>query len=227
MARRWFVDNSGVIQGFTDNDAVAVPAAHAAVQDAVIRLVDPPGATGRIRQGGTWDGASYAPPSGGGILVAYDPTTELGRKQIAASALHTFLHEVSATIHAVRHEKPQVDVANVEQFIAMAHHANYVVAHMATVTIDLFEAWAAAMMLHPMGITNAQGYFETVHGAAANLIPQEANAWAAPLTGDIVLLQESRHYSQGDNTQPGWFVGEVVDLTSTTLGNGAWIRALT
>ena len=49
----------------------------------------------------------------------------------------------------MRHEKPTKDTEVAEQFIAMAHWANYVAFSMSTVDIDAFEAWVEAMMEGP------------------------------------------------------------------------------
>ena len=104
MARRWFLNSDEEIVGLSDDDDFAVPTDQTAVLDSVIRAVDPPGATGRIQSGGKWDGTDYTAPSGGGVLVPFDPDTELGRKQIAATTLHEWLHGTSGGVHAIRHE---------------------------------------------------------------------------------------------------------------------------
>ena len=93
-----------------------------------------------IYQGGTWDGTAYVPPDN--ILVPYDTSTDLGRKQVSAEELHDWLHSVTAGIHAVRHEKLIADTAALEQIISSAHAANYVVAHMSSIDVDEFKAWA-------------------------------------------------------------------------------------
>ena len=80
-ARRWFVQTSdGKIVSFTDDDNAPTPAGTTAVTDATIRAADPPGATGDITPLGTWNAAAatYTAPSGGGIVVPYDPTTDTG-----------------------------------------------------------------------------------------------------------------------------------------------------
>ena len=104
MPRRYFVQTSDdKITGLTDIDAVAVPDDHTAVLETVIRAADPPGADGRIQAGGKWDGSAYTAPSGGGVLDAYDDSTALGRRKIAATELHEYLQVLTAGIHAVRH----------------------------------------------------------------------------------------------------------------------------
>ena len=130
MARRWFLNADAELVGLSDDDDFAVPTDQTAVLETVIRAADPPGASGRIQAGGKWDGAAYTAPSGDGILVPFDADTDLGRKQIAATTLHNWFHAISAAVHAVRHEKPQIDVTRAEQFIAMGHWANYVAARM-------------------------------------------------------------------------------------------------
>ena len=87
-ARRWFVQTSdNKIVSFTDDDNAPTPAGTIAVADAVIRTEDPPGATGDITPLGTWDGSTYTAPSGGGIVVPYDPTTNREQVQDAAHAM--------------------------------------------------------------------------------------------------------------------------------------------
>ena len=85
-ARRWFVQTSdGKIVSFTDDDNAPTPAGTTAVTDATIRAADPPGATGDITPLGTWDGTTYTAPSGGGIVVPYDPTTDSGQVKDACN----------------------------------------------------------------------------------------------------------------------------------------------
>lgn len=228
MARRWFLNSDDEIVGLTDNDLFPVPAAQTAVLDSVIRAVNPPGADGRIQSGGKWDGAAYTAPSGPGVLVPFDPDTELGRKQIAATTLHEWLHGTSAGVHAIRHEKPQIDVQRAEQFIAMAHWANYVVAHM-TLTIDQFEAWVTQMIVGASDVTSIQTYFEKAHTLDDDKVPQEACTWANPNDAVAVDLGEARANStQGSNgeTADTWFLNETPEITTIDLGNGAWIRRL-
>ena len=80
--RRWLVQTSdGKLLGFTDDQDVDPPDAAFAtfVLESVIRVADPPGATGDILPLGTWDGTTYTAPSGGGINPPpYDPTTDSG-----------------------------------------------------------------------------------------------------------------------------------------------------
>ena len=85
QTRRWFVQTSDdKIISFTDDDGAPTPTGTTAVADSVIRAADPPGATGDITPLGTWDGTVYTAPSGGGIVVAIDPTTDQGSVQEAA-----------------------------------------------------------------------------------------------------------------------------------------------
>ena len=161
MVRRfWVRDVDDVITGFADNDAAEVPDLHTAVLESVIRAVDPPGADGRIQSPGTWDGSAYTRPAD--VLTPFDPDTELGRKQIAATTLHQYLKSVTVGVHAIQHEKPQVDVQNVEQFIAMAHWGTYVAAHMGML-IDNFETWVTLMLEGPEHVLTAQEFYQSVH----------------------------------------------------------------
>ena len=87
-ARRWFVQTSdNKIISFTDDDNAPTPAGTIAVADAVIRTEDPPGATGEITPLGTWDGSTYTPPSGGGIVEHFDPTTASGAVKSSCDAM--------------------------------------------------------------------------------------------------------------------------------------------
>ena len=87
-ARRWFVQTSdNKIISFTDDDNAPTPAGTIAVADAVIRTEDPPGATGEITPLGTWDGSTYTPPSGGGIVEHFDPTTDSGAVKSSCNAM--------------------------------------------------------------------------------------------------------------------------------------------
>ena len=222
MPRRYFVQTSDEkITGLTDIDAVAVPDDHTAVLETVIRAVDPPGSDGRIQAGGKWDGSAYTAPSGGGVLGAYDDSTALGRRKIAATKLHEYLQVLTAGIHAVRHEKPTHDVTVAEQFIAMVHWANYVTFNMSTIDIDAFEAWVEAMMEGAADFTTVQEFFEKSHTIDDDSVPSEACAWADPTNAVRTLLSEAKGASTGPS---GFFENETTDLTMVTLGNGEWIR---
>ena len=222
MPRRYWVQTSdSKITGLTDIDTVAVPDDHTAVLETVIRVSDPPGADGRIQAGGKWDGAHYTPPEGGGVLAAYDDSTELGRRKIAATKLHDYLQNTTAGIHAVRHEKPTKDTGVAEQFIAMAHWANYVAFSMSTIDIDAFEAWVEAMMEGAADFTTVQEFFEKSHTIDDDSVPSEACAWADPTNAVRTLLSEAKGASTGAS---GFFENETTDLTMVTLGNGEWIR---
>ena len=222
MARRYWVQTSdSKITGLSDIDTVAVPDDHTAVLETVIRTSDPPGADGRIQAGGKWDGAHYTAPEGGGVLPSYDDSTDLGRRKIAATKLHDYLHDTTAGIHAVRHEKPTKDTAVAEQFIAMGHWANYVAFNMSTIDIDAFEAWVEAMMLGASDIATVQEFFEKSHEIDDASTPSEACAWANPTNASRSPLAMAKAASTGSG---GFFVGETADLTMVTLGNGEWIR---
>ena len=86
--RRWIVQTSdGKIIGFTDDGGALAPTGATFVLDSVIRAADPPGATGEILPLGTWDAdtSTYTAPSGGGIVVHIDPTTDTGGVQEACA----------------------------------------------------------------------------------------------------------------------------------------------
>ena len=89
--------------------------------------------------------------------------TELSRKKAASTILHQYLKGITEGVHAVRHEKPQADVERVEQFIAMAHWATYVAAHMGILT-DNFETWVELMVMGPEHASTVQEYFQSAHG---------------------------------------------------------------
>ena len=163
MARRWSVqDTDGYIAGFTDDDDADVPTGYTATTIADDATGVP--AEG-VTTGSTWDVATstYTARGGVGIDSEFDTSTELGRKQTAADALHQALKGMTDDIHAIRHEKPQQDVQRTEQFIAMAHWANYVAAGLG-VTIDQYELWAAKMADWPLHVSNAQEFYQSVHG---------------------------------------------------------------
>ena len=130
MARRWFVsDTDGVINGFTEDDDVAAAAGYTATEiplDATGVPVNGPAS------GGTWDSGTSIYTLSPGQASAYDPTTLLGRKKIAFTALHDQLFVWRDAILELAFEKPQVDVSRALQFLAMAHWAAYVVAQMHT-----------------------------------------------------------------------------------------------
>ena len=233
MARRWFVnDADGVIVGFTDDDDVDAPAGYTATTIADDAAGVPAGGP---TAGSTWDTATstYTERSGVGITTEFDQTTELGRKQTACDTLHQYLKSVTLGVHAIRHEKPQADVENVEQFIAMAHWATYVTAHMGML-IDNFETWVDLMLEGPEHVLTAQEFFQSVHNIVETAIPTQACAWVSPIdqveTSGLIMARDS---STGNtpavaaDATAGWFIGERVDLTDVDLGDGAWIRSLT
>ena len=86
-ARRWFAQTplatDGKLVSFTDDTNAEAPDGTVEVDDATIRAADPPGATGDILPLGTWDGTTYTAPSGGGIVVHIDPSTDIGAVQEA------------------------------------------------------------------------------------------------------------------------------------------------
>ena len=178
-----------------------------------------------IYQGGTWDGTAYVPPVG--MMLPYDTSTDLGRRQVAAEELHEWLHSVTEGIHEVRHEKSGVDTAALEQFVSAAHWVNYVVAHMTSIDADEFKAWAEAMMEWPENVTGTtradriQKLYEEVHEIMADAIPTVAAGWVNPadltdvaVLGNVVIDSEAQ------------LLTETTDLTDINLGNGAWIMRL-
>ena len=103
--RRWLVQTSdGKLLGFTDDQDVDPPDAAFAtfVLESVIRVADPPGATGDILPLGTWDGTTYTAPSGGGIVEHIDPTTDIGAVQEACSEMLDVFDEALDYIHENR-----------------------------------------------------------------------------------------------------------------------------
>ena len=86
--RRWLIQTSdNKIIGVTDDDNVEAPDAAFAtlVAETVIRMADPPGATGVILSGGSWNGTTYTPPAN--ILPVTDPTSDAYLVQTAAHAM--------------------------------------------------------------------------------------------------------------------------------------------
>ena len=117
-ARRWFVQTSdNKIVSFTDDDNAPTPAGTIAVADAVIRTEDPPGATGDITPLGTWDGSTYTAPSGGGIVVPYDPTTDSGQVKDAAHAMMDVFEIALAFIEDNQHVWSVVATSNAREGI--------------------------------------------------------------------------------------------------------------
>ena len=115
----------------------------------------------------------------------------------------------------MRHEKPQADVERVEQFIAMAHWATYVAAHMGILT-DNFETWVELMVLGPEHASTVQEYFQSAHGLGrADKIPTQACAWVDPTDQtQVVGLNMARSGSTCSTPsqaprqlRSGWFHG--------------------
>ena len=206
-------DDDDKLSGWMSEDETeTAPTGETAVLESVIRAADPPGADGRIQSGGHWDGTAYTPPVGDEFFLPFDGSTDTGLIQIAALTLHESFHDASAGVHSVRHEKPQIDVARAEQFIAMGHWANYVVAHMAIdgdITAAQFEAWVAAMMLGAVDVTSVQTYFEKAHLLQDADIPLEACAWVNPTDAvaveldKLVRTQRRRPYPSVNNGSTG------------------------
>ena len=72
--------------------------------------------------------------SDAGYLAPFDTSTELGQKQEAAQALHNSLIAAREAIMQVAPEKIQAHVQRLLEFEAMGHWANYVAAHMTSIT---------------------------------------------------------------------------------------------
>ena len=193
-----------------------------------MRGYDPPGADGRIQSGGhfnTTDG--YTPPVGDDYFQPFDASTPLGQKQKAAQELHDDLDSARELIMQVAPEKIQSHVQRLLEFEAMAHWANYVVAHMTSITSAQFVAWAQKMREGPSGVTSLQTLFEAVHLLTETAIPQEACAWVNPTdTTEVIQLKDARSQSTQEGESSAWFDGETVDLYDVDLGNGAWIGEL-
>ena len=156
--------------------------------------------------------------------------SELDQKKAAAQAHHDQLLEWAIGVAYVAHEKPQIDVSRAYQFLAMAHWANYLIAHMTSITLAQFVAWSQAASMGSSDLTTVQSYFEKAHELMERAkVPLEACTWANPTTATRVKLDEARDKST-DNGTPiaaSYFNGETFDLTNITLGNGAWIQELT
>ena len=113
--RRWLVQTSdGKLLGFTDDQDVDPPDAAFAtfVLESVIRVADPPGATGEILPLGTWDSTVYTAPSGGGIVEHIDPTTDIGAVQEACSEMLDVFDVALDYIQENRFAWPDVARAN-------------------------------------------------------------------------------------------------------------------
>ena len=218
MVRRYFVDDSdNTISGLTDIDEVEVPTGYSAVLESTIRAVDPPGADGRIRSGSTWDGSTYTAATPDGLLIPYDADTELGQKQIACQQLHDYLINTRNEIQLVAHERIQSHVQYLQEFEAMAHWANYVAAHMTTITNAQFIAWAEKMVDGPSGTANLHDLFEQVHGLTDANIPLEACMWVNPTdVTEVVGLDTARTKSTQDTANDPWFEGRLLTFMIST-----------
>ena len=109
--RRWVIQTSdNKIIGVTDDDNVEAPDPTFAtlVADSVIRMADPPGATGDILSGGTWDGTTYTPPTN--LIPEIDPSTDAGSVQEAAHAMMDVFEAAIDLIRDNQYAWPQVNV---------------------------------------------------------------------------------------------------------------------
>ena len=153
--------------------------------------------------------------------------SELEQKKSSAQKLHTYLIDTRAAIQLVAHERIQAHVQHLQEFEAMAHWANYVVAHMSSISTALFIAWTERMVLGPSGATDLHSLFEQVHGLEDVKIPLEACAWVDPADATQVVGLDTARGNSTQNTPTNWFMGETTDLYDIDLANGAWIRELT
>ena len=113
--RRWLVQTSdNKIIGVTDDDDVDPPDAAFAtlIAESVIRMADPPGATGDIMAEGIWDGTTYTAPTG--LIPVIDPTTDAGSVQEAA---HTMMDTFDAAINFIRDNQAAWPAENIAQAI--------------------------------------------------------------------------------------------------------------
>ena len=131
--RRWIVQTSdGKLIGFTDDQDVEPPDAAFAtfVLESVIRMADPPGATGEILPLGTWDGTDYTAPSGGGIVEHIDPTTDQGSVQEAA---RTMLDVFDAALELMDENRQVWPYVNIEKATEGIH---WMIVNMARVALN-------------------------------------------------------------------------------------------
>ena len=83
--------------------------------------------------------------------------SDLAQKKAAAQDLHDSLDLARDIILSVAPEKIQAHVQRLLEFEAMAHWANYVAAHMTSITNAQFIAWAEKMTSGPSGVTKPSG----------------------------------------------------------------------
>ena len=174
MADGWFRDTSdNKLVAAADSDFTP-PSGHDFIPLSTIKAAY----DDEIWQGGTWDGTTYVPPDN--IIVPFDTSTPLGQKQAAAQALHDSLMAARGAILNVAPEKIQSHVQRLLEFEAMGHWANYVAAHMTSITNAQFIAWAGKMSLGPDGVTSIQTSSSRRTHWTMTDIPQEACAWVDP-----------------------------------------------
>ena len=191
-ARRWFVQTSdNKIISFTDDDNAPTPDGTIAVADAVIRTEDPPGATGDITPLGTWDGMTYTAPSGGGIVVPYDPTTDSGQVKDAAHAM--------------------MDVFEIALgFIALNQHVWSVVA-----------VSNAREGIYWMQVNAARIALGTRTAARRSKFMEEAASWPAMVNGDVRQYVDAMGDSgiTLPTKDWSWVMPEADPYTRVTAGN--------
>ena len=120
--RRYFVQTSdSKIVGLTDDDGAELLPGTTAVLESTIRAATPPGADGDIIILGKWDGVNYTAPSGDGIVVPLDLTTDVGMLKEAAYLAHDQLIAWREALEAVSLYYPAEDVAVGHDFLTFGH----------------------------------------------------------------------------------------------------------
>ena len=183
-ARRWFVQTSdNKIVSFTDDDNAPTPAGTIAVADAVIRTEDPPGATGDITPLGTWDGSTYTAPSGGGIVVPYDPTTDSGAVKSSCENMLDVFDVALAFIRDNQLVWPDAARAIAVEGIHWQIVNSARVALNATRTAARRQKFCEESASWPTGTNgNVTGYVDAITAANALTTPTKDWSWVRPET---------------------------------------------
>ena len=145
------------------------------------------------------------PPTDDGYLAPFDTSTAAWTEAGSSPGVARLADRGSERPSLrVAPEKIQSHVQRLLEFEAMAHWANYVAAHMASITNAQFLAWAGKM-----GLGSGRGDFHSDSlraGARANgrlQTPQEACAWVNPAdASEVISLSSARARSnstQGDS----------------------------
>ena len=237
-ARRWFVQTSdNKIVSFTDDDNAPTPAGTIAVADAVIRTEDPPGATGDITPLGTWDGTTYTPPSGPGLFIPYDTSTESGALKAASLTLHLQLVAWAEALAEVQAFWPQAAVHLGHNLLAYGHRGIRGVVMSDEWTHAQKLTFLEQMAFGAADVTNPGEYFELIEETGIggqDGVPEPTAQddprvlWVNPDTGLRVNLAQ---WFSGAIEAEGPGVGDTVlsrmaaETTSLTdyIG-GAWIE---